>query len=157
MIVARALRYWAIATMRQIMVRGLFVAGCSGVLVGNVFGQIARDGSLGQTAGQLAGPSYTIGVQAAEQIRGSNLFHSFSEFNVNTGRTPPSVARAVLRTSLTESPVSPTPILTEPSIPEAPCQAPISFCSIRMGWWSAPMRASTSVVRFTSRPPTISA
>ena len=102
MIVALALRYWAIATMRQILVRGLFVAGCSGVLVGNVFGQIARDGSLGQTAGQLAGPSYTIGVHAAEQIRGSNLFHSFSEFNVNTGENatfsgPSSIANIINR------------------------------------------------------------
>ncbi|WP_447600745.1 filamentous hemagglutinin N-terminal domain-containing protein [Nitrospira sp. Nam80] len=50
--------------------------------------QIVRDGSLGQTPGALSGPQYTIDVQnAAQQIRGNNLFHSFSDFNVNTGQT----------------------------------------------------------------------
>ena len=88
MLVARTLRWWALVTLRQTVGLGLFVAGCGAVFVGTVYGQIARDGSLGQTAGQLAGPSYTIGVQnAAEQIRGSNLFHSFSDFNVNTGES----------------------------------------------------------------------
>ncbi|HJR77658.1 MAG TPA: filamentous hemagglutinin N-terminal domain-containing protein, partial [Nitrospiraceae bacterium] len=51
-------------------------------------GQMVRDGSLGQRPGALSGPNYTIDVQnAAEQIRGNNLFHSFTEFNVNTGET----------------------------------------------------------------------
>ena len=50
-------------------------------------GQIARDGSLGQSAGNLAGPNYTLGVISAQQIRGNNLFHSFSDFNVNTGQS----------------------------------------------------------------------
>jgi filamentous hemagglutinin family protein len=51
-------------------------------------GQMARDGSLGQTPGALSGPHYTIDVQnPAGQIRGNNLFHSFHEFNVNTGET----------------------------------------------------------------------
>ncbi|HZN45887.1 MAG TPA: filamentous hemagglutinin N-terminal domain-containing protein [Nitrospiraceae bacterium] len=49
---------------------------------------MARDGSLGQTPGALSGPHYTIDVQnVAEQIRGNNLFHSFTDFNVNTGQT----------------------------------------------------------------------
>ena len=103
MLVARTLRCWALATLRQTMGLGLFVAGCGAVFVGTVYGQIARDGSLGQTAGQLAGPSYTIGVQnAAEQIRGSNLFHSFSDFNVNTGESatftgPDTIAQIINR------------------------------------------------------------
>jgi filamentous hemagglutinin family protein len=47
-----------------------------------------RDGSLGQTAGSLSGPNFTIGVQnAGQQIQGNNLFHSFSDFNVQTGQT----------------------------------------------------------------------
>jgi filamentous hemagglutinin family protein len=64
---------------------------------------MARDGSLGQTSGALSGPHYTIDVQnAAEQIRGNNLFHSFSEFNVNTDQTatftgPNSIANIINR------------------------------------------------------------
>jgi filamentous hemagglutinin family protein len=57
------------------------------LFLGRAEGQIVRDGSLGQTAGALTGPNYTIGVQnPAQQIRGNNLFHSFSDFNVNTGQ-----------------------------------------------------------------------
>ncbi|MBI4002347.1 MAG: filamentous hemagglutinin N-terminal domain-containing protein, partial [Nitrospira defluvii] len=60
----------------------------SAFVCGDAYGQIVRDGSLGQTAGPLAGPNFTIGAQnAAGQIRGNNLFHSFSDFNVNTGQT----------------------------------------------------------------------
>ena len=64
---------------------------------------MARDGSLGQTPGALAGPHYTIDVQnAAQQIRENNLFHSFSDFNVNTGQTatftgPSSIANIINR------------------------------------------------------------
>ena len=67
---------------------GLLVAGLGVLWVGQAAGQMARDGSLGQTQGALSGPHYTIEVQnAAQQIRGNNLFHSFSEFNVQTGQT----------------------------------------------------------------------
>ena len=65
----------------------LLMSVCSVLWVGGVWGQMARDGSLGQTPGALSGPHYTIEVQnAAEQIRGNNLFHSFTDFNVNTGQ-----------------------------------------------------------------------
>jgi filamentous hemagglutinin family protein len=58
---------------------------------------------LGQTAGALSGPNFTIGVQnAGQQIRGNNLFHSFSDFNVQTGQTatftgPSSIANIINR------------------------------------------------------------
>ncbi|MGE3815338.1 MAG: filamentous hemagglutinin N-terminal domain-containing protein [Nitrospiraceae bacterium] len=70
---------------------------------GRGIGQIVRDGSLGQTQGALSGPQYTIDVQnAAQQIRGTNLFHSFSDFNVHTGQTatftgPSSIANIINR------------------------------------------------------------
>ena len=44
---------------------------------------ITLDGSLGP-GGPLAGPNYRIGAELG-QIRGSNLFHSFGQFNVPTG------------------------------------------------------------------------
>jgi filamentous hemagglutinin family protein len=45
--------------------------------------QITLDGSLGP-AGPLTGPQYQIGAELG-QIRGSNLFHSFGQFHVQTG------------------------------------------------------------------------
>ena len=45
--------------------------------------QITLDGSLGPRR-SLIGPNYQIGDELG-QIRGSNLFHSFGEFNVPTG------------------------------------------------------------------------
>ncbi len=81
----------------------LFMSVCSVLWVGGAWSQMARDGSLGQTPGALSGPHYTIDVQnSAEQIRGNNLFHSFSEFNVNTGQTatftgPNSIANIINR------------------------------------------------------------
>src|SRR5687767_8759136 len=81
----------------------LLISVCSVLWVGGALSQMARDGSLGQTSGALSGPNYTIDVQnAAEQIRGNNLFHSFSEFNVNTDQTatftgPNSIANIINR------------------------------------------------------------
>ncbi len=56
-------------------------------------GQIATDGSLG-TAGAmtLTGPDFQIGAHLGQTIcnptnTSCNVFHSFSEFNVNTGQT----------------------------------------------------------------------
>jgi filamentous hemagglutinin family protein len=45
--------------------------------------QITLDGSLGPR-GPLTGPNYRINADMG-QIRGGNLFHSFSEFHVPTG------------------------------------------------------------------------
>ncbi len=45
-------------------------------------GQITLDGSLGPR-GPLTGPNYRIDANVG-QIRGSNLFHSFGQFNVRT-------------------------------------------------------------------------
>jgi filamentous hemagglutinin family protein len=47
--------------------------------------QITLDGSLGP-GGSLTGPSYVIGNQVG-QLRGTNLFHSFGQFNVLTGES----------------------------------------------------------------------
>jgi filamentous hemagglutinin family protein len=62
--------------------------------------QIATDGSLGP-ARTLSGKSVTIGSDLG-QIRGANLFHSFLEFNVNTGQSvtftgPTSIANILSR------------------------------------------------------------
>jgi large exoprotein involved in heme utilization and adhesion len=48
-------------------------------------GQISLDGSLGPR-GPLAGPNYRIGADVG-QSRGSNLFHSFGQFNVQPGES----------------------------------------------------------------------
>jgi filamentous hemagglutinin family protein len=62
--------------------------------------QITTDGSLGP-ARTLSGPSVTIGSDLG-QVRGSNLFHSFGQFNVNTGQSvtftgPTSIANILSR------------------------------------------------------------
>jgi filamentous hemagglutinin family protein len=62
--------------------------------------QLTLNGSLGP-GGPLAGPNYLIGAELG-QIRGSNLFHSFGQFNVPTGGSatfagPNSIANIVGR------------------------------------------------------------
>jgi len=47
--------------------------------------QVATDGSLGP-AGALAGPSYAITANLGRQV-GTNLFHSFSTFNLANGQS----------------------------------------------------------------------
>jgi len=47
------------------------------------YAEITLDGSLG-TASTLPGPDYMIGAELGRQ-KGNNLFHSFGEFNINTG------------------------------------------------------------------------
>ena len=62
--------------------------------------QIRTDGSTGP-ARALAGPNFAIGADLGKQV-GSNLFHSFSTFNVGQGQTatfhgPASVANVIGR------------------------------------------------------------
>ncbi len=47
--------------------------------------QITLDGSIG-SGGNLTGPDYTIPAEVGQQL-GGNLFHSFGDFNVNTGES----------------------------------------------------------------------
>jgi filamentous hemagglutinin family protein len=62
--------------------------------------QLTLDGSL-RPGGPLAGPNYRIGAEVG-QIRGSNLFQSFGQFNVPTGGSatftvPDTIANIVSR------------------------------------------------------------
>lgn len=47
--------------------------------------EVTLDGTLGHT-GTLSGPDYQIGMDLGKQV-GSNLFHSFSHFNINNGES----------------------------------------------------------------------
>jgi len=49
------------------------------------YAQITLDGTLGP-AGPLSGPNYEIKADLGKQT-GSNLFHSFARFNINTGES----------------------------------------------------------------------
>jgi filamentous hemagglutinin family protein len=72
---------------RSQQIRTLLLSGgmlLSGLLaVGRA--QVTLDGSLGPQ-GPLPGPNYHIGAELG-QIRGSNLFQSFGQFNVQTGES----------------------------------------------------------------------
>ena len=48
-------------------------------------GQVTLDGSLGRLT-TLSGPNYMIGSNLG-QVKGNNLFQSFSVFNIATGET----------------------------------------------------------------------
>jgi len=50
-----------------------------------IHAQVSLDGTLG-SSGALSGPDYRIGADLGKQS-GSNLFHSFSQFNINTDET----------------------------------------------------------------------
>src|SRR5688500_14514519 len=86
------MRRWLTRAVGGLMV-GLAWPHCS-------YAQITTDGSLGP-ARTLSGPSVTIGSDLG-RIRGANLFHSFGQFNVNTGQSvtftgPTSVANILSR------------------------------------------------------------
>ncbi|HBA89497.1 MAG TPA: hypothetical protein DCZ75_16375 [Geobacter sp.] len=62
---------------------------------------IVRDGSLGTNSAPISGPDYAILPDHGKQA-GTNLFHSFSTFNVGTGETatftsPPEVTSIISR------------------------------------------------------------
>ncbi len=72
----------------------------SGLFPCLVFADIATDGTAGQAA-NLAGPQFSIPAALGTQI-GTNLFHSFSVFNVATGESatfsgPNGIANVVAR------------------------------------------------------------
>ena len=62
-----------------------FVTSCMLIYSVNVFAEIITDGSVG-TATNITGPNYDISASLGT-LSGTNLFHSFSTFNVNTGET----------------------------------------------------------------------
>ena len=67
----------------------LILYGCvSAVIIGVycslVTAEVVTDGSLGGIASELSGPNYAITPDLGQQT-GSNLFHSFSTFNLATG------------------------------------------------------------------------
>ncbi len=64
---------------------GFFISVCvlHALFLCTSHAQISLDGSMG-TSGALPGPDYDI-THDLGQVRGSNLFHSFGEFNVQTG------------------------------------------------------------------------
>jgi filamentous hemagglutinin family protein len=99
--------------------------------------QMTLDGSLGRR-GPLAGPHYRIGAELG-QLRGSNLFHSFGQFNVPTGGSatftgPTTIANILSRVTG-----------GQPSAIDGVLRSEIAganlFCSIRAGYCWAPMRA----------------
>ncbi len=65
----------------------LFAAAFWGTLLsaGASLGEVATDGSLGPRQ-SLAGPDYDINADLG-RIRGANLFHSFSEFDLSAGQS----------------------------------------------------------------------
>jgi filamentous hemagglutinin family protein len=65
--------------------RSLVLGGILFLLPTVTHAQITLDGSLGPK-GPLAGPDYTIDSKVG-QLRGNNLFHSFGQFNVQTGES----------------------------------------------------------------------
>ena len=70
-----------VQTMRNLILFALWLTVLSFSMPAN--SQIVHDGSLGK-AETLQGPNYEIKADYGRQAR-TNLFHSFSQFNVNTG------------------------------------------------------------------------
>ncbi len=52
----------------------------------SVYAEIILDGSLGINRATLSGPDYNIGAELGRQS-GSNLFHSFNTFNINSNES----------------------------------------------------------------------
>jgi len=75
----------ASACRRQINILNCFLLLICPFALSDAWAEITTDGTLG-SAGQIAGPNYTIGADLGQQM-GGNLFHSFGVFNVGTGET----------------------------------------------------------------------
>src|SRR5687768_16125569 len=74
--------------MRLLFPRRGWVTTCSFCIAGalgalRASAQVVLDGSLGP-GGAVTGPVYVIGAEVG-QLRGTNLFHSFSQLNVAQG------------------------------------------------------------------------
>ncbi|NJO14600.1 MAG: filamentous hemagglutinin N-terminal domain-containing protein [Thioploca sp.] len=50
--------------------------------ISGAYAEVILDGTLG-TLGALSGPDYAVGAELGQQL-GDNLFHSFSQFNLNS-------------------------------------------------------------------------
>ena len=133
--------------MRTLVIRVLL----SSVLLLSVLpalsqGQIILDGSLGPR-GTLAAPSYRIGADLG-QSHGGNLYHSFGQFNVQTGESasftgPNTIANIVSRVTAGQH-----------SLIDGRLRSEIAGANLILlnpsGVLFARMRASGSVGRFTS-------
>lgn len=64
---------------------GVLVVGAQ-ALAAAAAAQVTLDGTLGRGSGSLPGPNYQIGAELGRQM-GPNLFHSFGQFNVQTGES----------------------------------------------------------------------
>ncbi len=85
--------YW------RIIFAALLVWG-GGAAFSQARAQVSLDGTVGPS-GPLSGPDYVIGSELGRQL-GPNLFHSFGDFNVNTGESatftgPGSVSNVISR------------------------------------------------------------
>jgi filamentous hemagglutinin family protein len=69
----------------NLLFRPLILGGILFLLPAIPHAQITLDGSLGPK-GPLPGPDYAIDAKVG-QLRGTNLFHSFGQFNVHTGES----------------------------------------------------------------------
>jgi len=107
------------------------------------------DGSMGST-GSFSG-NFTIADTVGKSV-GSNLFHSFSDFNINAGESatftgPASINNIVSRVTGSNSSIQlSTARLIRKSLGQ------ISIFSILTGSFSRKAHKSTSMVRFTPRP-----
>jgi filamentous hemagglutinin family protein len=85
---------------RRYLRKTLLLAGLLVLLAGPAHSGVVLDGTLG-TRGRLTGPDYDI-LSRFGRIVGSNLFHSFLNFDIGTGETanfsgPASIANIIAR------------------------------------------------------------
>ncbi len=86
--------------VKRIVVHCMVLVMALGVPGFPVFSKVVSDGTLGQS-GEIGGPEYQITPQWGETA-GSNLFHSFKEFNINKDETavfsgPDQISRIIAR------------------------------------------------------------